>query len=261
MGIFSFFSREREDDEDEDEFLEEEEVQYVPSREASSGQVYKGMQIEVTLKDSREPLLTGQITEHNAAVIALARLPGELSFKTCPLNAEVRLSGYDKRLVPIFLNAVVEESNRTVFKVKDMKAEVHDETRENFRLPLTAPAFLYRKDDDHYRHPEDCQLVNISTGGCCVESEYVHSEDEVVRIRIKLEEYSPFNHIGQIVRCTERNGKFQYGILFAQLTEQEITSLNRMLFNLQMGMRQTLMKAEEGHWEGDPAVLEAERKR
>ena len=110
-------------------------------------------------------------------------------------------------------------------------------------------------------HPEDCQLVNISTGGCCVESEYVHSEDEVVRIRIKLEEYSPFNHIGQIVRCTERNGKFQYGILFAQLTEQEITSLNRMLFNLQMGMRQTLMKAEEGHWEGDPAVLEAERKR
>ena len=146
-------------------------------------------------------------------------------------------------------------------KVKDMKAEVHDETRENFRLPLTAPAFLYRKDDDHYRHPEDCQLVNISTGGCCVESEYVHSEDEVVRIRIKLEEYSPCNHIGQIVRCTERNGKFQYGILFAQLTEQEITSLNRMLFNLQMGMRQTLMKAEEGHWEGDPAVLEAERKR
>ena len=32
MGIFSFFSREREDDEDEDELLEEEEVQYVPSR-------------------------------------------------------------------------------------------------------------------------------------------------------------------------------------------------------------------------------------
>ena len=49
--------------------------------------------------------------------------------------------------------------------------------------------------------------------------------------------------------------------VYHQLTEQEITSLNRMLFNLQMGMRQTLMKAEEGHWEGDPAVLEAERKR
>lgn len=227
---------------------------------STSGNLTNGMRIDVTLKDG-DYLLTGRVLELTQTTATLGRLPGELSFKTCPLNAEVRLSGYDKRLVPIFLNAVVEESNRTVFKVKDMKAEVHDETRENFRLPPTAPAFLYRKDDDHYRHPEDCQLVNISTGGCCVESEYVHSEDEVVRIRIKLEEYSPFNHIGQIVRCTERNGKFQYGILFAQLTEQEITSLNRMLFNLQMGMRQTLMKAEEGHWEGDPAVLEAERKR
>ena len=257
MGIFNFFSR---DDED-DEVLEPSAPQSFQQPEnAPTGELFTGMRLDVMTKEG-EPLLSGRITEIAPESLTMGRLPGELSFKTTNLGVSVSLSGYDKRLVPIFLNAVVEESNRTVFKVKDMKAEVHDETRENFRLPLTAPAFLYRKDDDHYRHPEDCQLVNISTGGCCVESEYVHSEDEVLRIRIKLEEYSPFNHIGQIVRCTERNGKFQYGILFAQLTEQEITSLNRMLFNLQMGMRQTLMKAEEGHWEGDPAVLEAERKR
>lgn len=108
---------------------------------STSGNLTNGMRIDVTLKDG-DYLLTGRVLELTQTTATLGRLPGELSFKTCPLNAEVRLSGYDKRLVPIFLNAVVEESNRTVFKVKDMKAEVHDETRENFRLPLTAPAFL-----------------------------------------------------------------------------------------------------------------------
>lgn len=249
MGIFSFFSREREDDEDEDEFLEEEEVQYVPSREASSGQVYKGMQIEVTLKDSREPLLTGQITEHNAAVIALARLPGELSFKTAPLGADVSLVGYDKRLVPIHFSGTIEESTRTSFRVKNLKREVHTEVRDNFRLPYTAPATLYRQEDTLFSTPEECQLVDISTGGCCVQTDYVHMEDEVLRIRVKLDDYTPLTFLGQIVRCMERGeGKFRYGILFAQLTEREIDSLNKTLYNLQMGIKETHRRTSGGGW-------------
>ena len=231
MGIFSFFSREREDDEDEDEFLEEEEVQYVPSREASSGQVYKGMQIEVTLKDSREPL------------------PGELSFKTAPLGADVSLVGYDKRLVPIHFSGTIEESTRTSFRVKNLKREVHTEVRDNFRLPYTAPATLYRQEDTLFSTPEECQLVDISTGGCCVQTDYVHMEDEVLRIRVKLDDYTPLTFLGQIVRCMERGeGKFRYGILFAQLTEREIDSLNKTLYHLQMGIKETHRRTSGGGW-------------
>lgn len=249
MGIFSFFSRKPEDEEDEEDLLEEEEVQYAPSKEASSGQVYKGMQMEVTLKESREPLLTGQVTEYSAAAIVLSRLPGELSFKTAPLGSDVSLVGYDKRLVPIHFNGTIEESTRVSFKVKNLKREIHTEVRDNFRLPYTAPVSLYRQEDTLFSNPEECQLVDISTGGCCIQTDYVHMEDEVLRIRIKLDDYTPLTFLGQIVRCMERGeGKFRYGILFAQLTERETDSLNKTLYNLQMGIRETHRRTAGGGW-------------
>ena len=40
-------------------------------------------------------------------------------------------------------------------------------------------------------------------------------------------------------------GQFRYGILFAQLTEQEITSLNKTLYNLQMGIKETRIRSSE----------------
>ena len=71
-------------------------------------------------------------------------------------------------------------------------------------------------------------------------------DDEVLRIRVKLEEYAPLNFLGQIVRCVEHvPGQFRYGILFAQLTEQEITTLNKTLYNLQMGIKETRMRSSD----------------
>ena len=91
--------------------------------------------------------------------------------------------------------------------------------------------------------------MDISTGGACVQSEYIHSEDEVLRIRLKLDDYTPLNFVGQIVRCIEHApGQFRYGFLFAQLTEEEITSLNKILFNMQTGVKRTHMRTEIGHW-------------
>lgn len=43
-------------------------------------------------------------------------------------------------------------------------------------------------------------------------------------------------------------GQFWYGILFAQLTEQEITALNKTLYNLQMGIKETRVRSEEDRW-------------
>ena len=48
---------------------------------------------------------------------------------------------------------------------------------------------LYRWEDDHYKTPEECLLVDISTGGCCFTSEYLHGEGEVLHLKIKLDEY------------------------------------------------------------------------
>lgn len=259
MGIFSSLFQKEKEPERLQEYDLEEPVKRQPVA-GSKGQLAKGMHIDVMNREG-EYLLTGQIVEFSDDTLTVERLPGELSFKVIPLNADVTLNGYDRRLIPVSMSAVVEQSTRTTFKVKDMKMEDHSNVRSSFRLPLSTPVSLYRQDDEHYRRPEDCQLVNISTGGCCVESEYVHMEDEVLRVRIKLEEYSPLNFLGQIVRCSEhRPGKYWYGILFAQLTEKEADSLNRTLFNLQMGIRETHIHTEDGPW-GSSSRKKSEEKR
>lgn len=248
MGIFSFFSRD--DEEDEDLWETEPQPKQTPSspEAAPTGELYEGMHLDVMTREG-EPLLSGRVTEFSSDSLTLGRLPGELSFKISPVGAAVSLSGYDRRLIPLCLSGVVQESGRTILRLKGLKIEHHVEHRDNFRLPFTTPVSLYRSDDERQRNPEECTLVNISTGGCCVQSEYVHMEDEVVRIRVKLEDYAPLNFLGQVVRCVEHApGVFWYGILFAQLTEQEITALNKTLYNLQMGIKQTHVRGEEGHW-------------
>lgn len=245
MGIFSFFSRD--DDDDDEELLEEEEsgVSAFASKDPSLAQLQEGMSLDV-FKDGKL-LHTGQITSRKGDKLTLSRLPGALSFKVLPLDADITLRGYDKRLIPINLTGAVEESSRVIFKVKDLKVQTHTEVRDNFRLPYSAPISLYREDDEHLRNPEQCQLVDISVGGCGIESEYIHMEDDVVRIRLKLESYAPLNFLGQIVRCVDcENGKFRYGILFAQLTEQEIDTLNKTLYNLQMLSRDAHLRGAQG---------------
>lgn len=246
MGFFSFFSKDAEEDEDELEF--EQAQSSLTGRQpesAPTGELFDGMRIDVMTKEG-EPLLSGKISERTDDTLTLKRLPGELSFKVCPIGASVSLSGYDKKLIPICLSATVQESGRTVYKLKNLKIESHTENRDAFRLPFITPVTLYRKDDEHFKNPETCQLINISTGGCCVQSEYIHMDDEVLRIRVKLEEYAPLNFLGQIVRCVEHApGQFRYGILFAQLSEQEITALNKTLYNLQMGIKETRIRSSE----------------
>lgn len=247
MGIFSFFFRGDEDDEDSEELLQETEQQPQPET-APAGDLYEGMHLDVVTREG-EPLLTGRVTDFSSDTLTLGRLPGELSFKVAPVETAVSLNGYDKRLIPICLSGVVQESGRTILRLKNLKFEEHIEHRDNFRLPFTAPVSIYRPGDERMRNPEECTLVNISTGGCCVQSEYVHMEDEVLRIRIKLEDYAPLNFLGQVVRVVEHAPRqFRYGILFAQLTEQEITALNKTLYNMQMGIKRTHVRSEEGHW-------------
>ncbi len=248
MSIFSsLFSREPEDDYELETEQSPEGTSGQPAS-APTGELYEGMRIDITDPDGM-PLVVGRITALTSSTLTLERLPGGLAFKICSLESAVCASGYDKKMVPISLRASVQESTRTMLKLKNIQVETHAEHRAAFRLPLSVPVSLYRWDDDHYKTPEECVLVDISTGGACVQSEYIHSEDEVLRIRLKLDDYTPLNFVGQIVRCVEHApGQFRYGFLFAQLTEDEITSLNKILFNMQAGVKRTHMRTEIGHW-------------
>lgn len=207
-----------------------------------------GMSLDIVTEEG-DDLLTGQVSEQSGASLTLERLPGWLAFEVCPVGSKVFVRGYNRRMQSFNLSAVVVESSRTLFRVMDMKVEKIPNQRASFRLPINSKASVFRSDDERLSRPEPCTLVDLSTGGACIESEYVHAEDEVVVLRFKLDEYPTMTFKGQIIRGSEyKDDRYRYGILFAQLTQDELTNLTRTMYNIQTGNRQIWDRNKIGTW-------------
>ena len=85
--------------------------------------------------------------------------------------------------------------------------------------------------------------MDISVGGARIQSEFLHAEGEALNLRVKLEDYAAMEFLGEIIRVEEfPSGVFQYGFLFAQLTEDEITSLAKTIYNIQVGNRSAWLR-------------------
>ena len=229
MGIFSFLNR--------DQDL----ADYIPApvtpapEETGPGlpEMCREMPIEVVEKTGRV-LNTGLITEHGGTEFTMGRHPGGLSFKVCEPGSTVYVRGCDNKMNQFYLRATVEESTRILMKLKDLEPEVHENQRDTFRLAVNnVPISIYYFNDERFERPEECRLVDISTGGCCFTSEYLHGEGEVLRLKIKLEDYVAMDFIGEVIRVVECGpNEFRCGILFAQLKKDEINSLTKVLFNM-----------------------------
>lgn len=211
-------------------------------------ELLKGMSLDIVTTEGTE-LLTGQVSEFSSGRLTLERLPGWLSFDTVAVGSKVFVRGYNRRMQSFNLSATVSESTRVLFRVRDLKVEEVPNQRASFRLPVNSKASLFRSDDERFSRPETCTLVDISTGGACVESEYVHPEDEVVFLRFKLDDYPTMTFKGQIIRGAEyKTDRYRYGILFAQLSKDELTSLTRTMYNIQTGNRQVWDRTQNGSW-------------
>lgn len=212
--------------------------------------LHNGTTLSVETAEGKE-LFSGQIAGYTQGdtELTLERVPGGLSFKILELGSTLLLRGNDELMQPYVLKGTVQESSRLVFRVKDVKLKPIEESRENFRLMMRSPAELFYMTDENRTNPEECTLVDISIGGACLESEYLHAEDEVLRLKIKLEDYIPMEYVGEIIRVEEyAPRKFRYGFLFAQLNETERTELTRTLYNLQVGNKLPFWRHGAGHW-------------
>ena len=212
--------------------------------------LHNGMTVSVESAEGAE-LFRGRITGYTKrdTVMTLERLPMALSFRILDLGADLLLRVCDEDMQQFIMKGTVQESTRLICRFKDIKVKPINETRDSFRLPMRTSAELFYMTDDSRSNPERCSLIDISTGGACIESEYLHAEDEVLRLKVKLEDYLPMEFVGEIIRVVEyRPGKFRYGFLFAQLRESERTDLTRTLYNLQVGNRKPWMRTEEGYW-------------
>ena len=203
-------------------------------------ELYNGMTLDLETPDGQR-VLTGRLAGYNAGdtTLTVERQPGALSLALREPGASLVIRGVDEGMTQFFLKGTL----------KDVKVKVISEHRTNFRLQMGIPAALHYESDVTFSNPEVCTLVDISTGGACLESEYLHAEDEVLRLKIKLLDYTPMDFLGEIIRVVEyQPGKFRYGFLFAQLAERELTELTRTLYNIQVGNRTTWMRTESGHW-------------
>lgn len=242
MGFFSNLLGRNYEYEDEDE--QEEESGSFPG-------LHNGMSLTVESSEGDE-LLTGRLTGYAEGdrTLTLERLPGGLSFKTRDPGSSVLVRGFDEQMSQFILKGTIQESTRLVCRVKDLKVRPQPESRQNFRLHVNGPAVLYYPTDETRSNPEECTLVDISTGGACIESEFLHAEDEVLRLWVKLRDYAPMEFMGEIIRVVEyQPGRFRYGFLFAQLKESELTELTRTLYNLQVGNLVPRQRSSgTGHW-------------
>ncbi len=200
------------------------------------------------------PLFSGMVASVNGSSLALKREQNQIALGICETGTEVHIRGCASGGVPFYLKGIVVESTKTAFKVKELAVIAynelaHSELRSDFRLVVNEPASLYAQEDTHLQHPEECSLVNISAGGACIQSEFLHGEDEVLWLKIRLKNYAPMTFLGQVVRTSEpRPGVFQYGFLFAQLDEQASKNLTKMLMNIRNGNTSVHYRHDYGHW-------------
>lgn len=243
------FVKDNSDEEDEDlEELEDDEDEDEDEDDSSVlGHLFRGMPLDV-ITSGNQLALSGKLTSQKEDSLTLERLPGWLAFEVIPVGEPVFVRGYTSRMEQFNLTATVEESSRVLCKLSGVRAAPIDNQRLSFRIPMNTTAWLYRREDERCQRAENCTLVDVSTGGCCIESEYVHEENEVLRIKIKLDDYQPMQFLGQIIRANAYGKHFRYGILFAQLREDELTSLTRTLYNIQIGNRRAWNQSKEGPW-------------
>ena len=90
-------------------------------------------------------------------------------------------------------------------------------------------AELYKSSDRYMNTPEPCQLVNISTGGACVMTEKKYELEEDVLLRVELyPDAGTISFHGRIIRAIlKEDGEYEYGIIFAQITQQKKHDLER----------------------------------
>jgi len=246
MGIFSFLFPDRYDVEVAP--AETEKAAVLEPEQPSLPTLSVGMAIDV-MEESGKVLNDGLITECKGQELTLGRKPGALSFRLSEIGSTLFIRGCDSRMTQFYLRARVAESTRTVIKLSDLEPEVRDNHRRNFRLAINTPISIFYLNDERRERPEKCTLVDISTEGCCIQTEYLHGEGEVIVLKVKLDEYIAMDLVGEIIRVNDcgTNG-FRCGVLFAQLKKEEIESLTKMLFNIQLGNRREHSRSETGHW-------------
>ena len=211
------------------------EVQIVPAFNA-------GVPIEI-MSDYDTVLIRGKLDRINAAEMVVERIPGAMSFAILEVGSTVLVRGYNNAMSPIILEAKVVKSSVIECVLSDWLVNFYDNQRRSIRYPVDLPAEIYLPEDTRLNAPQKCRLVNISTGGASISSEYVYEMGQALRLRVELVENSGHSSYQcQVVRVISRkDDQFEYGLLFAQLDRKKMNELTRDIESIQQDTKKKLL--------------------
>lgn len=175
------------------------------------------------IDENNKKLCSCRLKSYTQYSVILERLPGELSLPILEERKNVCVRGYTNNLKSLDLQGIVGKSTRTELQVNRIKHRDYDDLRTSFRQPVYAPAEIYKSKDINRNQPEPGQLLNISTGGACVQADKKYNIEDDIVLRVELYPGAgPISFKGRIIRVQKKpDESFEYGIIFAQLTAQK----------------------------------------
>ncbi len=187
------------------------------------------------LADYRCVALSGKLAVCSRGLMTIERIAGEVSFPILEAGTAVLLRGYDGQLEPQMLQAVVMRSSLTECTVGSLEPVFHSNQRQSARYPLSPPANIYAIEGTPLHEPQGCRLLNISTGGACIASDFAYEMEQKLRLRVELVKGAGHtSYHCQVVRVSpQEDGSFEYGLLFEQLNKNKMYDLLRDIETIQ----------------------------
>ncbi len=126
-----------------------------------------------------------------------------------------------------------DDDGQREYKKEEMPEKGISGKRGSLRVPMNVPARFYRQEDRDYQNPQECVLVEIGVDGACVDSKYRYEKNKVLCLRVELKNVRSLFLMSQIIRIDETESEaYRYGVLFAQIWDDELQQLKRVLEKL-----------------------------
>lgn len=196
--------------------------------------------IEV-MRDFDTVLLFGRLAQASPSHLGVERIQDGKCFPLLGNGSIVLVRGYDARMNPVILRAVVVKSDESWCCVKDLERIYYKTGRKLVRCPVCPPSPIHVSKDEPPEQLQPCQLLNISAGGACIVSEQFYTKEQLLRIHIGLAEDSAAYRC-QVARAAPRwGGFFEYGLRFVHLDRAQSECLAQEIQTIQAETRKKLL--------------------
>lgn len=201
-------------------------------------EVYSGMRVEVTSMGG-DLLFAGKLMSPNGGRAELYQYTESAPPENEePFQAHIR--GYnDRNRKAVYMEGTISPLPKHIWKVEDLRVVRTGNDRAFFRLETNLPATITIFGSGFGGGERECRLLNISVGGARIGMDsQLHTGDKFL-LKVKLlEDRDTSVMYCEVLRALEaKDGKFEYGSRFLELTEADQDKISQNIFAAQLKER------------------------